>query len=168
MPLLRDVSRVALRNVRAVEGTGAPAKENHTLIIEDGRIVAVGSTKEVAVPDRMKTVDLDGRTVLPGFVMLHEHTHNLEHAIGPCTRFTKANFGTEPTSPTAQSLMRLFIERNVVLTFYAVHPQSFRCPAISWNCWIHLGGSGMNSDRRQTNRRRKRGCRSNSHSRSLE
>ena len=73
MPLLRDVSRVALRNVRIIDGTGAPARRNQTLIIESGRIRAVGSTGEIEIPEGTRTLDLDGRTVLPGFVMLHEH-----------------------------------------------------------------------------------------------
>jgi imidazolonepropionase-like amidohydrolase len=73
MPLLRDESRVALRNVRIVDGTGAPARQNQTLIIESGRIRAVGNAAEIAIPEGTRTLDLDGRTVLPSFVMLHEH-----------------------------------------------------------------------------------------------
>jgi imidazolonepropionase-like amidohydrolase len=73
IPLLRDVSGVALRNVRVVDGTGAPARENQTLIVENGRIRVVGDTAEIAIPEGTRTLDLDGKTVLPGFVMLHEH-----------------------------------------------------------------------------------------------
>ena len=256
MPLLRDDSRIALRNVRIVDGTGAPARQNQTLIIESGRIRAIGSTAEINVAEGTRTLDLDGRTVLPGFVMPHEHMlyvsenantypqpftsprlflafglttirtagtdhpylelnlkrrvdrgevpgpemhltspffngegstvlwdkivrdpedarrsvrywaaegftsfkvyqsiskdalaaiiaeahrlglpvtahlgsvtcreaaelgiDNLEHAFGPCTRLTKDDLGTDPNGPKAQSLIRLLIERNVVLTF---------------------------------------------------
>jgi imidazolonepropionase-like amidohydrolase len=42
---------------------------------------------------------------------------NLEHGFGPCTRLTKDDLGTDPQGPRAQSLIRLLIERNVVLTF---------------------------------------------------
>ena len=73
MPLLRDVSRVALRNVRIIDGTGAPARQNQTLIIDNGRIRALGGVTEIVIPEGTQTLDLDGRTVLPGFVMLHEH-----------------------------------------------------------------------------------------------
>ncbi len=73
MPLLRDVSPVALRNVRIVDGTGALATQNQTLIIEGGRIRTVGSAAAIHIPEGTCTLDLDGRTVLPGFVMLHEH-----------------------------------------------------------------------------------------------
>jgi hypothetical protein len=73
MPLLRDGSRVALRNVRIVDGTGAPARQNQTLIIDNGRIRALGGVTEIVIPEGTQTLDLDGRTLLPGFVMLHEH-----------------------------------------------------------------------------------------------
>ena len=73
MPLLRDASGVALRNVRVVDGTGAPAREKQTLIVENGRIRAVGDTAQIESPEGMRTLDLNGRPVLPGFVMLHEH-----------------------------------------------------------------------------------------------
>jgi imidazolonepropionase-like amidohydrolase len=73
MPLLRDVSSVALRSVRIIDGTGAPARQNQTLIIENGRIRAVGNAAEIEVPKGTRRLDLDGKTVLPGFVMLHEH-----------------------------------------------------------------------------------------------
>jgi imidazolonepropionase-like amidohydrolase len=74
MPLLRGAPRVAFRNVRVVDGTGAPARPNQTLIIESGRILAVGSRDNITIPEGTRTLDLDGRTVLPGLVMLHEHT----------------------------------------------------------------------------------------------
>ena len=73
MPGLHNASRVALKNVRIIDGTGAPARQNQTLIIESGRIREVGNTDDIAVPEGTRTIDLDGRTVLPGYVMLHEH-----------------------------------------------------------------------------------------------
>jgi hypothetical protein len=41
---------------------------------------------------------------------------NLEHAFGPCTRLTRDDLGTDPKGPRAQALIRLLIDRNVVLT----------------------------------------------------
>jgi imidazolonepropionase-like amidohydrolase len=240
-------SGVALKNIRIIDGTGRPASQNQTLLIDGGRIRAIGSTAEIKIPEGMQTLDLPGRTVLPGLVMLHEHLghpaqfspplylafgvttlrtagtehpyvelnlkrridsgkmpgpelhltspflngesspfladkivrntedarravrywaaegftsfkvyqdiskdalaaiideahrlglpvtahlksvscreavelgiDNLEHAFGPCTNLTNENLGTDPAGPRAQSLIRLLIERNVVLTF---------------------------------------------------
>src|SRR5262245_31266341 len=74
MPLLRNAPRIALKNVRIIDGTGAPARENQMLIIESGRITAIGDVAKIMIPEGTRILDLDGRTVLPGFVMLHEHT----------------------------------------------------------------------------------------------
>lgn len=68
-----DAPVVALVDVRVIDGTGAPAVENQTVVIRDGVIVAVGEAGAVDVPDGAEILELSGRTVLPGYVMLHEH-----------------------------------------------------------------------------------------------
>jgi len=60
-----------LVNARLIDGTGAPARENETLVIEGGRITGVGNGSPI--PDGAKRIDLAGHTVLPGLVMMHEH-----------------------------------------------------------------------------------------------
>jgi len=65
--------RVALRHVRVIDGTGAPPQEDQALLIADGRITSVGPDRETRIPKGFKALDLDGRTVVPGLVMMHEH-----------------------------------------------------------------------------------------------
>lgn len=66
-----DAPALLLKNVRIIDGTGAPATERQSLLLEEGRIKAVG--RDIAAPDGVRTLDLRGRTVMPGLVMLHEH-----------------------------------------------------------------------------------------------
>jgi imidazolonepropionase-like amidohydrolase len=66
-------SVVALTNVRVIDGTGAPAREGQTIVMKGGVIQAVGAAAQVAVPAGARTMDLAGRSVMPGYVMLHEH-----------------------------------------------------------------------------------------------
>ncbi len=65
---------VALTGVQVVDGTGSPAASGRTILIRDGRIAAVGPDAEVDVPDGARVLALDGHTVVPGFVGLHDHT----------------------------------------------------------------------------------------------
>ena len=65
---------VALTGVQVVDGTGRPAASGQTILIEDGRIGAVGPDAEVEVPDGARVLDLAGHTVVPGFIGLHDHT----------------------------------------------------------------------------------------------
>ena len=70
-----DAAVIALTNARVIDGTGAPARDGQTLVIRDGRIAALGATGSVAVPAGAETIDLAGKSVLPGLVMLHEHLY---------------------------------------------------------------------------------------------
>jgi imidazolonepropionase-like amidohydrolase len=66
-------SVVALAHVRVVDGTGGPGKDDQTMIIEHGRISALGDARAVRVPPGASTLDLHGRTVIPGLVGMHDH-----------------------------------------------------------------------------------------------
>jgi len=64
---------VALTHVRIIDGTGAAPVDNQTVVIDHGKIAAVGSAATVAIPSGAQTLDLTGSTVIPGLVGLHEH-----------------------------------------------------------------------------------------------
>jgi enamidase len=68
-----DTPIVALTHARVVDGTGAPARDDQTLIIRDGRIAALGASRSIATPAGAQVIDLTGKTVIPGLVMVHEH-----------------------------------------------------------------------------------------------
>lgn len=63
---------IALTNVRVIDGTGAPAKDDQTVIIAEGKIRTVGPAT-LAVPEGAQVLDLKGYTVLPGLVGMHNH-----------------------------------------------------------------------------------------------
>jgi imidazolonepropionase-like amidohydrolase len=62
---------IVLTNARVIDGTGAPPREGQTVLIRDGRIAEAGGT--VRVPEGATAIDLTGKTVIPGIVMVHEH-----------------------------------------------------------------------------------------------
>jgi enamidase len=64
---------IALTNVRVIDGTGASARERQTLVIRGGLIADVGDSSRVAPPAGAEVIDLAGKSVIPGLVMLHEH-----------------------------------------------------------------------------------------------
>ena len=68
-----DAPVIALTHVRMIDGTGAAAKSDQTIVLERGVIRAVGDAATVSIPAGAQTLDLNGRTVLPGLVMMHEH-----------------------------------------------------------------------------------------------
>jgi imidazolonepropionase-like amidohydrolase len=70
-----DEPLVALTHVRVLDGTGSAPRADQTIVIRDGRIAAVGNAAAIPVPAEARTIDLPGRTVVPGFVMVHEHMY---------------------------------------------------------------------------------------------
>ena len=62
---------VALVGGRIVDGLGRDPLPRGTLVIERGRIAAVG--RDVAVPRNARAVDVSGCTLLPGIIDCHVH-----------------------------------------------------------------------------------------------
>jgi imidazolonepropionase-like amidohydrolase len=71
---------VALTHVRVIDGTGAPGRANQTLVIRDGNIADIGDAARVTPPEGATVIDLTGKSVIPGLVMMHEH---LYYTTGP-------------------------------------------------------------------------------------
>ena len=70
-----DTPFVALSHVTVIDGTGAPARSDQTILLRDGRIERVGASNAVPIPSSAKVLELSGYTVIPGLVGLHEHTY---------------------------------------------------------------------------------------------
>jgi len=64
---------VALAHVRVIDGTGAPALEDRTVILRNGAIESVGPAAAAQVPKDAKVLDLAGYSVIPGLVGMHDH-----------------------------------------------------------------------------------------------
>jgi len=70
-----DAAVVVLQHVRVVDGTGAPARDDQTIIIAGEKIESIGNAAGVAVPTGAKVLDLNGYTVIPGLVGMHDHMY---------------------------------------------------------------------------------------------
>jgi hypothetical protein len=65
---------VAFVHVAVVDGTGAPLKPNQTVVVSGGRITAVGPFGGVSMPRGTRTIDSNGRFMIPGLWDTHVHT----------------------------------------------------------------------------------------------
>lgn len=70
-----DAPVIALLHVRVIDGTGAAPRDDQTLIIRDGNIAAIGNSATTPVPAGAHSIDLSGKSVIPGLVMVHEHLY---------------------------------------------------------------------------------------------
>ncbi|HEX6856622.1 MAG TPA: amidohydrolase [Streptosporangiaceae bacterium] len=92
-------STVAITGGRIVPVTADPV-ENGTVLIEDGKITAVGAG--LAVPDGAQVIDAAGQWVLPGFIEVHGHVGVHEEAQGWAGSDT--NEMTEPVTAQVRAL----------------------------------------------------------------
>ena len=74
---------VALEHATVIDGTGAPAKLDQTIVFSDGRITALGPSGSVEVPANAERLDLNGYTALPGLVDMHGHLFYISNFFNP-------------------------------------------------------------------------------------
>lgn len=66
---------LALKNVRIISMKGTEVIEKGTVLIKDGRFVSIGKADEVKIPNGARTIDLPGKTIMPGLIDLHDHLY---------------------------------------------------------------------------------------------
>ncbi len=70
-----DSNSIALTNATVFDGKGNPAKENQTIVVENGYFKAFGQNSEIDIPENATVINLKGKTVIPGIVGVHNHLH---------------------------------------------------------------------------------------------
>ncbi len=75
-----DAPVITLKHVRVIDGTGAPAREDQTVVLSSGKISAVGDASSASVPKDAQVLDLQGYSVIPGMVGMHDH---MFYPVGP-------------------------------------------------------------------------------------
>ncbi|HEX2952577.1 MAG TPA: amidohydrolase family protein [Bacillota bacterium] len=64
---------LALTNGTIIDGNGGPPLTDGVVVFENGMITAVGTQEKVVIPNGIPIVNLQGATVLPGFINAHVH-----------------------------------------------------------------------------------------------
>lgn len=84
-----------LTNARLFDGTTARVRDGAGVLVEDGRITRVGASTD-GVPEGAVSVDLAGKTLMPGLINAHMH------GVG---QLPEPGFGSQPTLPGTASHM---------------------------------------------------------------
>lgn len=75
LPRARPNGMVAYTGARLITMRGDEVIERGTILVENDRIVRAGAESAVEIPDGVRTVDLFGKTVIPGLIDVHAHLH---------------------------------------------------------------------------------------------
>jgi imidazolonepropionase-like amidohydrolase len=68
-----DAPVVALAHVRVIDGSGAAARDDQTIILSKGKIESLSEAGVAKIPANAQIMDLHGYTVIPGLVGMHDH-----------------------------------------------------------------------------------------------
>jgi imidazolonepropionase-like amidohydrolase len=71
----------AIRAQRLFDGTGGAVMRDAVVLIDDGRIAAVGPAAQVPLPTGSQVVDVGDRTIMPGLIDAHVHILSTGSAI---------------------------------------------------------------------------------------
>ena len=76
--VLHTGSSLAITNANLIDGTGKPPQPDTVVVIENGRIKAVGPRSEVQIPNSAKILNARGKYLLPGLWDMHAHFEQVE------------------------------------------------------------------------------------------
>ena len=74
--------KLALIGGTLVDGTGRPAVSDSTVVLDGDRIIAVGRRSEIKIPPDTETMDVTGKTILPGLWDMHLHSFTTGWVVG--------------------------------------------------------------------------------------
>ena len=97
---IADGEIIALVNGRVIDGTGAPAWLDWTVLIQGTNIIDAGPN--VVIPEGARRVDMTGQTLLPGLFDMHGHLYSYNG------EKLKAEFNTYPRLYLAGGVTTLF------------------------------------------------------------
>ncbi len=71
--------QLALIHVTVIDATGAPAKQDRTVVITGDRIAALGKTGNVRISKTAQILDATGKFIIPGLWDMHIHSVSYEN-----------------------------------------------------------------------------------------
>ncbi|MFT8763977.1 MAG: amidohydrolase family protein, partial [Gluconobacter potus] len=78
---------VAFEHARLIDGTGALAQPDATVVIDNGTIISVG----IPAPAKARHVDLTGKTLMPALISDHVHVGLVKGTGASRDNYTRAN-----------------------------------------------------------------------------
>lgn len=74
---------ILFKDALLIDGKGNPAAPHQTVIIRNGKIDWIGDDRSAVVPKDARMIDLNGKALMPGLVMMHEHMYISAFSVEP-------------------------------------------------------------------------------------
>lgn len=103
--------KIAFTHATIITMHGDEIIEDGTVLIEGNEIAAVGKTSEIPIPPDATVMDVNGKTILPGFIDTHAHLNAFRYGLSPqkdWAYYVNLAFGITAThDPSSNSEMSL-------------------------------------------------------------
>ncbi|HUU52709.1 MAG TPA: amidohydrolase family protein [Candidatus Heimdallarchaeota archaeon] len=132
MPRYVPEGTVVLKGGRAITMRGDEILQSCDLVIEGNRIVGLGSRGTVAVPPGAHIIDVSGKTILPGFIDVHNHQGTTQETriIQPWEFISSLAYGVTTGYDTGAAGPSLVTYADMVETGQLVGPRFYGAGAL--------------------------------------
>ncbi len=132
MPRYVPEGTVVLKGGRAITMRGDEILPSCDLVIKGNRIVALGSRGTVAIPPGAHIIDVSGKTILPGFIDVHNHQGTTQETriIQPWEFISSLAYGVTTGYDTGAAGPSLVTYADMIETGQLVGPRLFGAGAL--------------------------------------
>ncbi|HFA49788.1 MAG TPA: amidohydrolase [Bacteroidetes bacterium] len=126
LPTDKPSGKIALTNARIITMEGDEVIENGNVIVEDNKILAVGT--RIPVPADAKVIDCTGKTIMPGIVDAHAHSGNFRYGLSPQKQweyYANLAYGVTTSHDPSTNTEMVFAQSELIKAGYMVGPRLF-------------------------------------------
>jgi len=119
---------VAFTNAHIITMNGDEVIENGTIVVRNNRIEAIGEFEDVIIPDGAYIKNVEGKTIMPGFVDAHGHIGNFREGLSPNQQwhyFANLAYGVTSSHDPSSNTEMIFSQAEMVRTGNMTGPRIF-------------------------------------------
>jgi imidazolonepropionase-like amidohydrolase/Tol biopolymer transport system component len=119
---------IALVGGRVISMKGDEVVENGVVLIQQNRILAVGTRDAVKLPEGAHVLDCAGKTIMPGFIDVHAHGAQGQDGITPQQnwgRYADLAFGVTTVHDPSNDTESIFSASEMQRAGFIVQPRTF-------------------------------------------
>jgi len=119
---------IALKGARIITMDGDKVIENGTIVIQDNKILSLGESSAIEIPSDAKTIDVQGKTIMPGFIDVHAHLGHFRYGVSAQKRwhyYANLAYGVTTTHDPSANTEMVFSLSEMVKSGSMVGPRIF-------------------------------------------
>lgn len=121
--------RIALTNTRIITMDNKRSViENGTIIINGNKIETIGKNEKVTIPAGTKSIDLKGKTIMPGLIDVHAHQGTFRYGISPEKHWpywANLAYGVTTTHDPSSNTEMVFSQSEMIKSGRMVGPRTY-------------------------------------------